>query len=54
MKGLFEKIYAIFAVLLPLTIVIILIILSIIAFVKYGGKPITEVPSWALMFLIRK
>ena len=26
---------------------------SIYAFVKYGNKPITEIPSWALWFMFR-
>ena len=31
--------------------VIICIGWTIYAFVKYGGKPITEIPSWALWFM---
>lgn len=27
---------------------------SIYAFVKYGSKPITEVPAWALRFMLNK
>ena len=26
---------------------------SIYAFVKYGNKPITEIPAWALWFMFR-
>ena len=36
----------------PYIIAGIVIVLWIIALVKYGGKPINEIPAWALPFFI--
>lgn len=33
---------------------IALVIMNIVAFIKYADTPITEVPLWAYMFLVRK
>ena len=45
---------------LGFTLIVLLALLSLIcvgwtiyAFVKYGGKPIDEIPSWALWFMFR-
>lgn len=35
-----------------IAVVAIAIVGGIIAFAKYGGKPISEVPSWALFYFI--
>ena len=40
-----------------ITVLIWLLIIAIISFgvfvlVKYGGKPITEIPSWAVPFFL--
>lgn len=39
---------------LSIILCIALIVLWIYALVAYGGKPITEIPFWALWFLGRK
>lgn len=40
-----------FMSLLPIVIVVVYIVLRIIVLCKYGGMPITEVPSWTIPFL---
>ncbi len=37
--------------LFSIIIIVIFISLWIIAIVQYGGKPITEIPMWAWLFL---
>lgn len=41
-------------ILIALLVVIIITALavSITVFVKYGNKPITEIPAWALIFML--
>lgn len=36
---------------LCLLLAIIAIVCSIAAVIMYGGKPVTEIPAWALMFM---
>ena len=36
---------------LCLLLAIIAIVCSIIAVIMYGGKPVTEIPAWALIFM---
>lgn len=37
-----------------LVIIVGVIATSITAMVMYGNKPITEIPAWALMFMIER
>lgn len=46
-----EKKLMLFAIIVCI-IVIALLATSITACVKYGNKPITEVPAWALYFIL--
>ena len=39
---------------LALVISVVAIVAWVYALVLYGGKPITEIPFWALLFLGRK
>lgn len=52
MKKWFEKHLVYLIVGISIAVVAIAIVGGIIAFAKYGGKPISEVPSWALFYFI--
>ncbi len=45
-----DYIYFVIWILLVL-IVLSCIATSVVAYVKYGNKPITEIPAWALLFM---
>lgn len=41
----------VFVYVVLMLLLIAAIVTSITAFVMYGGKPITEIPAWALIFM---
>lgn len=42
-----------FLMVLIWAVIIAVIALGIYALIAYGGKPITEIPSWAVWFFIK-
>ena len=51
MKNWFERALPYLIIGISILAVVAVITLYIVALVKYGGKPITEIPSWAFVFL---
>ena len=51
MKDWFEKVLPYLLIVGSILVVVLVIGLWIIALLKYSGKPITEVPFWAIIFL---
>lgn len=52
MKKWFEEHLVYLIVGISIAVIAIAIIGWIIALVKYGGKPISEIPAWALFYFI--
>lgn len=52
MKKWFEKHLVYLIVGISIAVVAIVIVGGIVAFVKYGGRPIPEIPAWALFYFI--
>ena len=52
MKKWFEKHLAHLIVGISVAVVVIAIVVWVVALVKYGGKPISEIPAWALFYFI--
>lgn len=53
MKKWIEDKIPVIIIITTISVVAAVITLWIIALVKYGGKPITDIPTWAFMFLRR-
>lgn len=51
MKKFIERTFYIVASIVCLALIISLVIIEILVWVKYGGKPVNEIPAWALLFM---